>query len=105
MDKKTIVEKQREYYQSGATRGYDFRLDGLKKLQQAIRGYESKICDALLSDLGKQPLESYMTEVGMVLDEVRFHIRHLKGWISACPLRWHNSMRSALSHPNRKGSC
>lgn len=81
MDKKTIVEKQREYYQSGATRGYDFRLDGLKKLQQAIRGYESKICDALLSDLGKQPLESYMTEVGMVLDEVRFHIRHLKGWM------------------------
>ena len=41
MDKKTIVEKQREYYQSGATRGYDFRLDGLKTLQPAIRGYES----------------------------------------------------------------
>ena len=33
MDIKTAVERQREYYLSGATRGFDFRLDALKKLQ------------------------------------------------------------------------
>ena len=81
MDIKTTVEKQREYYKSCVTRRYAFRLDALKKLQQAIRDYESKISDALLSDLGKQPFESYMAEIGMVLDEVRYHIRHLKGWM------------------------
>ena len=81
MDIKTTVEKQREFYLSGATRGYQFRLDALKKLQQAVRSYESNISDALLADLGKQPFESYMTEIGMVLDELRFHIRHLKGWM------------------------
>lgn len=81
MDIKTTVEKQREYYKSCVTRGYAFRLEALKKLQQAIRDYETKISDALLSDLGKQPFESYMAEIGMVLDEVRYHIRHLKGWM------------------------
>jgi len=81
MDIKDTVERQQEFYLSGATRSYEFRLDALKKLQQAVRSYESKISDALLADLGKQPFESYMAEIGMVLDEVRFHIRHLRGWM------------------------
>jgi len=81
MDIKTIVEKQREYYLSGATRGYAFRLDALKKLQQALRDYKTRISNAMLADLGKQPFESYMAETGMVLDEVRYHIRHLKDWM------------------------
>ena len=75
-----IVRNQREYYLTGATRPLDFRLDALKKLQQAVREYESKISDALLRDLNKQPFESYMAEIGMVLDEVRFHLRHLPRW-------------------------
>lgn len=81
MDIKTIVEKQREYYLSGATRGYAFRLDALKKLQKTVRDYENRISNAMLADLGKQPFESYMAETGMVLDEVRYHIRNLKGWM------------------------
>ena len=82
MDIKTTVEKQREYYLSGATREYTFRLEALEKLQRAVRDYEERISDALLKDLGKQPFESYMAEIGMVLDEVRYHIRHLKGWMN-----------------------
>ena len=81
MDIKTIVERQQEYFLSGETRGYSFRLEALKKLQKAVRNYEERISDALLKDLGKQPFESYMTEIGMVLDEARYHIRHLQGWM------------------------
>ena len=81
MDIKKTVERQREYYLSGATRGYAFRLEALRKLQQAVRDYEKRISDALLADLGKHPFESYMSEIGMVLDEVRYHIRHLRGWM------------------------
>ncbi len=77
MDIKTTVERQREYYNSGATRDYAFRLQSLRNLQQAVRDNERRLSDALRKDLGKHPFESYMTEIGMVLDEVRFHIRHL----------------------------
>ena len=76
-----IVKKQRSYYMSGATRPVEFRLTALRKLQQAVRDNENQICDALLKDLNKHPFESYMAEVGMVLDEVRFHIRHLRRWM------------------------
>ncbi len=76
-----IVKNQRTYYMTGATRPLGFRLESLRKLQQAVRENEKQICDALLQDLNKHPFESYMAEVGMVLDEVRFHIRHLRRWI------------------------
>lgn len=76
-----IVKNQHKYYMSGATRPLEFRLESLRKLQQAVRDNEKQICDALLKDLNKQPFESYMAEIGMVLDEVKFHIRHLPGWI------------------------
>jgi len=76
-----IVKNQRSYYMTGATRSLGFRLAALCKLQQAVRDHEEQICDALLKDLNKQPFESYMAEIGMVLDEVRFHIRHLPRWI------------------------
>ena len=76
-----IVKNQRIYYMTGATRPLGFRLESLRKLQQAVRENEKQICDALLQDLNKHPFESYMAEVGMVLDEVRFHIRHLRRWI------------------------
>ena len=76
-----IVKNQRDYYMTGATRTLEFRLTALKKLQQAVRDNEKQICDALLKDLNKQPFESYMAEIGMVLDEVRFHIRHLSRWM------------------------
>jgi len=76
-----IVNNQRNYYMSGATKPLEFRLTALRKLQQAVRENEKQICDALLKDLNKQPFESYMSEIGMVLDELRFHIRHLPRWI------------------------
>ena len=76
-----IVKNQRSYYMTGATRSLEFRLAALSKLQKAVRDHEKAICDALLKDLNKQPFESYMAEIGMVLDEVRFHIRHLPRWM------------------------
>lgn len=81
MNIEEIVKNQRSYYMTGATRPLGFRLSALRKLQQAVRENEKQICDALLKDLNKQPFESYMAEVGMVLDEVRFHIRNLPRWM------------------------
>lgn len=76
-----IVNNQREYYMTGVTRPLEYRLAALRKLQQALRDYGDQISDALLQDLNKQPFESHMAEIGMVLDEVRFHIRNLPRWI------------------------
>lgn len=80
MNIESIVARQREYFESGATRSVTFRMDALRKLQKALRDNDSLINDAMKADLNKTPFESYMTETGMVLDEIRFHLKHLPQW-------------------------
>lgn len=76
----SIVARQREYFESGATRPVSFRMEALRKLQKVLRDNESLLSQAMKSDLNKTPFESYMTETGMVLDEIRFHLKHLPRW-------------------------
>ena len=81
MNAAELVKKQRDYFMSGATRSYEFRLNALKKLQRALKENEGAIAAAMKQDLNKSLFESYMCETGLVLDEVKFHIKHLKGWM------------------------
>ncbi|MHC1693615.1 MAG: aldehyde dehydrogenase [Sphaerochaetaceae bacterium] len=80
MTTSSIVSLQREFFATGKTLDVDFRLDALKKLQKGIQDHEQRILDALHSDLNKTGFEGYMTEIGMVLDELRFAIKHLRSW-------------------------
>lgn len=80
-----IVKKQKEYFKTGETRELKRRIEVLKKLRQAIRMHEERLCRALEEDLGKSGSESYMCEIGLTLSELSFQIRHLKKW--ARPVR------------------
>lgn len=73
-----ILEKQRKYFQSGATLPVTFRITMLKKLAGAVKKYENEIVLALQKDLGKSASESYMCEIGMALSEISYMIRHTK---------------------------
>lgn len=71
-----IVSAQRTYFASGATLPVSIRLDALRRLKAAILRHESDILQALYQDLGKSSEESYLCEIGMVLDELSFMLRH-----------------------------
>ena len=73
---KEIVQIQRSYFYTGATLPVEKRLDALKKLKTCIQKYEPLINEALKRDLGKSNFESYMCEVGLVLSELSYMIRH-----------------------------
>ena len=81
MDFSALVARQRAYFESGATRGADFRLSALKSLREALVKNEALIFEALRADLNKAPMESYMCENGLVLEEIRFHVKHLRRWM------------------------
>ena len=72
---KEIVQKQRSYFTQVLLTGRK-RLDALKKLKTCIQKYEPLINEALKRDLGKSNFESYMCEVGLVLSELSYMIRH-----------------------------
>ncbi|NCC69312.1 MAG: aldehyde dehydrogenase, partial [Clostridia bacterium] len=82
-----ILKSQRAYFGTGATRTAKFRLEALKKLQAAIRRNENAIAGAMKKDLNKHPFESYMCETGIVLEEIRFHIKHVEEWMRVKPVQ------------------
>lgn len=81
MEIKEIVERQRQFFLSGKTLPVGTRMEYLKKLRAAIADMEPEICAALKADLNKSEFESYMAEVGMVLDDLGFAIKHLSSWV------------------------
>ena len=73
-----LIQKQREYFNSGQTLSIDFRLEALAKLKQSILFHEQEITEALSKDLGKSYEEGYMCEVGLVLSELNYMLKHTK---------------------------
>jgi aldehyde dehydrogenase (NAD+) len=71
-----LLQSQKEFFQSGKTLPIEFRIAMLKKLYYTVKRYEKEICEALKKDLGKSRFESYMCEIGMVLSEISYMIRH-----------------------------
>jgi aldehyde dehydrogenase (NAD+) len=52
----------------------------LKKLKTAIIQYEKKIATAFWTDLHKSYEEAYLTEIGLVLGEIDYHIKNIRKW-------------------------
>lgn len=78
MDVPKLIAAQRARFEAGGTRDIAPRRQALQNLQASIRQHEQLLCDALRADLGKSAVESYMTEIGIVLGEIRFVLRNLK---------------------------
>ena len=81
MNTEELVRAQRAYFETGVTRPLEFRLAQLRKLQRALQENEALLENAMYSDFRKAPMEVYMCETGMVLEEVRFHLKHLRSWM------------------------
>lgn len=73
-----IVSKQNDYFNRGQTFSIDSRIQALKKLYKAIIAHEEEIKQALKEDLGKSHIEGYMCEVGLVLSEITYMLKHVK---------------------------
>jgi aldehyde dehydrogenase (NAD+) len=73
--------QMRDYFDSGATKTYDFRKAQLKKLQTAVKKYELPLHEALYTDLKKSPEECWVTETGFLLSEISNTLKHLKRWM------------------------
>jgi aldehyde dehydrogenase (NAD+) len=80
-DFKEMLERQRMFFESGVTRDIDSRKEQLMVLEKAVIANESDIMAALKKNLNKSSFETYMTEIGMVLDEIKYTRKHLSGWV------------------------
>ena len=76
-----LVKKQREYFESGVTLTYTFRLAALGRLHDALERYEKKLCNALYQDLHKSASESCMAEICMTYAELSYCTKRLARWM------------------------
>lgn len=74
----TIFNKQKQTFISKITYDYKYRKEMLIKLKTLIENNISRIEEALYLDLGKSKTESYMCEIGLVLENINYTLKHLK---------------------------
>ncbi len=75
------IRRARTLAASGATLPHTFRDRALKGIGRMLRAHRSDFEAALEGDLGKGAFESWATEMGLVLGEVRHARRHLRQWM------------------------
>ena len=92
MEMKQLVSLQREFFLSNVTKNIEFRKEQLKKLELAIIQNQEKIYAALKEDLNKSEYEAYLTEVSIVLNEIRYARKHLAKWVKP------QKVKTPLSH-------
>jgi aldehyde dehydrogenase (NAD+) len=102
---KQAFESKREYFDSGNTKSYEFRVTQLKTLRKAIEESENEILDALYKDMHKPKFEAFTSEIGIIYDEIDFAIKNLKKWMKpkkvSTPLVVHPS--TSKIHPEPLG--
>lgn len=81
MDFAATVQRQRAFFQSGATRPLEFRRAQLRKLHDALEANESALLGALQADLRKSAHEAWASEIGFVMSDLRHALRHLPTWM------------------------
>ncbi|NMC39903.1 MAG: aldehyde dehydrogenase family protein, partial [Bacteroidales bacterium] len=92
----TVINRQKAFFTSRKTKEPEYRIRALKKLKDTIQCREEGIFAALQQDLGKSPMESYATEIALVLEELTTQIKHLKHWAS--PRRVKTPLTHFISH-------
>lgn len=96
-DVEQLIEQQRAYFYTGATKPAAFRKEQLAKLKQAILSKEPRIMDALKKDLGKSEFEAYTNEIGFVLDSIRYMSKNLGKWMEPEQVKTPAHMQPAKS--------
>ena len=71
----------RDFYESGATLAYEFRKKQLEVFKDAIVRYEGEINVALNDDLKKSKEETWASETGLLMEEIKNAIKNLHRWM------------------------
>lgn len=80
MEINELVSKQKEYFQKGKQFNINFRKQNLIKLKRIIKDNEQEIINALKKDLNKSEFESYLTEIGVLYEEINMHLKNIEKW-------------------------
>lgn len=82
------LQAHRTFFAGQQTKSVAFRKQQLQVLYNAIIKYEKPLYEAFWEDLHKSEGETFLTEISIVLQEIKHHSRNLKHWTrpkNVCP--------------------
>ncbi|KKZ66245.1 aldehyde dehydrogenase (NAD(P)+) [[Emmonsia] crescens] len=74
------VKRVRTTFFQHKTRPLEFRIQQLRKLYWVLKDREHLVAEALARDLGKPKYEAYVSEIGMVENDIVFVQKNLAKW-------------------------
>ena len=80
MDIAKIVNQQKRFFNSNATKDLNLRIENLKKLKLILKENEEKLYTSIYTDFKKSKFETYLTELSIIYRELNDAIRNLKKW-------------------------
>ncbi len=79
-DYKDILENQREFFNSNATKSIKFRKEQLRKLLDILKANEELMYEAIYADFKKSKFETYETELALLYAEIKHSIKKVRSW-------------------------
>lgn len=96
------LRELRATFDAGVTKPLRWRLEQLDALERMLREREHEFADALEADLGKSPIESFMTETSVTISEVAHLRRNLRRWLKPKHVRPNLAVAPAVTYTVRR---
>lgn len=78
MVNENVLQVQQKFVRTRKMLDVKKRIEVLKLLRQNIKLRENEIYEALKTDLNKSRQEAYMTEIGIVFEEISYMLKHVR---------------------------
>ena len=75
-----ILQQQKTFFNSHATKDLDFRKAQLQKLKKLVKSNEKLLYDAIYQDFGKSEFETFGTEISFVYKDIDYYLKNLKSF-------------------------
>lgn len=102
-DASNLVASLRSHFDAGVTKSRQWRREQLLALRRMITDNEALFESALATDLGKSKTEAQLTEIGIVLGDIDYTLKHLSSWLQpervSVPLAVAPAKASVVSEP------
>lgn len=96
------LRELRATFDANVTKPLRWRLEQLDALERMLREREHEFADALEADLGKSPIESFMTETSVTISEVAHLRRNLRRWLKPKHVRPNLAVAPAVTYTVRE---
>ena len=79
---KTLIQSQRNFFNSNQTKNIDFRITQLLKLRKLLQANEQILNEAIYADFQKSAFDTYTNELSILYAEIDESVRKVKNWAS-----------------------